>query len=110
MPGCEGVITYIVIYEEFVSPPGNPVQHSYPIPHSRTVRAPASMASHAGVSIVFFHPFASVAAILVTYWVGWIIYARNFHPLSKVPGPWLASVSRIWYMRQIATGESMYCV
>ncbi|KAI0875612.1 cytochrome P450 oxidoreductase [Hypoxylon argillaceum] len=52
------------------------------------------------------HPFATVAVLVVVYWVGWIIYARNFHPLSKVPGPWLASVSRVWYMMQIATGET----
>ncbi|KAI1300897.1 cytochrome P450 oxidoreductase [Xylaria venustula] len=64
------------------------------------------MASHNGASILLSYPFTSVAVIFVTYWVGWIIYARNFHPLSKVPGPWLASVSRVWYMMQIATGQT----
>ncbi|KAF2970786.1 hypothetical protein GQX73_g2847 [Xylaria multiplex] len=64
------------------------------------------MASHAGLLILLSHPFASIAILVVAYWVGWIIYARNFHPLSKVPGPWLASVSRVWYMVQIATGET----
>ncbi|KIW60511.1 hypothetical protein PV05_00723 [Exophiala xenobiotica] len=42
---------------------------------------------------------------LVGYWICWIIYARHFHPLSKIPGPWLASVSRLWYMQQIARGD-----
>lgn len=41
----------------------------------------------------------------VTYWLLWIVYARCFHPLSKLPGPWLASVSRTWYMLQIAKGD-----
>jgi len=47
-------------------------------------------------------------AILVTYWVCWIVYARQFHPLRRIPGPWLASVSRLWYMQQIARGDMEY--
>ncbi|KIX04389.1 uncharacterized protein Z518_05257 [Rhinocladiella mackenziei CBS 650.93] len=42
---------------------------------------------------------------IAIYWILWIVYARNFHPLSKIPGPWLASVSRLWYMIQIARGD-----
>ncbi|KAJ9227002.1 hypothetical protein DTO271D3_8144 [Paecilomyces variotii] len=41
----------------------------------------------------------------VLYWIVWIIYARTLHPLSKVPGPWLATVSRTWYMLQIIRGD-----
>jgi len=46
-----------------------------------------------------------LAWILVAYWAAWIVYARHFHPLRKFPGPWLASVSRVWYMLQIARGD-----
>lgn len=37
-------------------------------------------------------------ATLGIYWVAWIIYARTFHPLSSVPGPFFASISRLWVM------------
>ncbi|KAJ9631144.1 hypothetical protein H2204_008366 [Knufia peltigerae] len=46
----------------------------------------------------------SVAAF-VGYWICWIVYARHFHPLRNIPGPWLASVSRLWYVRQVARGD-----
>lgn len=42
---------------------------------------------------------------LFGYWTLWVVYARHFHPLRKIPGPWLASVSRLWYMIQIARGD-----
>ncbi|EXJ84620.1 hypothetical protein A1O3_05290 [Capronia epimyces CBS 606.96] len=45
---------------------------------------------------------------LVVYWILWVVYARHFHPLHKIPGPWLASVSRLWYMLQIARGDMEY--
>ncbi|KAI0482569.1 cytochrome P450 oxidoreductase [Xylariaceae sp. FL0804] len=46
-----------------------------------------------------------VAVGLTVYCLGWIVYARTLHPLSKVPGPWLASVSRTWYMYHVARGD-----
>jgi len=42
---------------------------------------------------------------LILYWILWIVYARTLHPLSRIPGPWLASVSRSWYMLQIVRGD-----
>ncbi|KAI0120995.1 cytochrome P450 oxidoreductase [Xylariales sp. AK1849] len=45
------------------------------------------------------------SSLLVVYWAAWIIYAQCFHPLSKVPGPWIASVSRLWYIVQVAKGD-----
>ncbi|KAL2840339.1 cytochrome P450 [Aspergillus pseudodeflectus] len=44
-------------------------------------------------------------AVLVFYELGWIIYCRFFHPLRSIPGPLLASVSRLWIVRQAATGH-----
>ncbi|KIV93696.1 hypothetical protein, variant [Exophiala mesophila] len=48
---------------------------------------------------------AWILGVFVTYWLLWIVYARCFHPLRNIPGPWLASVSRTWYMLQIAKGD-----
>lgn len=42
---------------------------------------------------------------LPVYCIGWAIYARYFHPLRHVPGPRLASVSRLWYMIHLARGD-----
>ncbi|KAL7949968.1 cytochrome P450 [Trichoderma barbatum] len=39
---------------------------------------------------------AIVIAIFTLYWV----YQRIFHPLSKVPGPLIASLTRLWLGRQ----------
>ncbi|KAK4164391.1 putative cytochrome P450 pisatin demethylase-like protein [Cladorrhinum sp. PSN259] len=40
------------------------------------------------------------------YYVSWIIYARWFHPYSKYPGPFLASISRLWIAKEVAKGTS----
>lgn len=45
------------------------------------------------------------ALVLCLYWLGWVIYARFFHPLASIPGPWLASVSRTWYIIQVYRGN-----
>ncbi|KAI3548812.1 uncharacterized protein CCOS01_13119 [Colletotrichum costaricense] len=42
-----------------------------------------------------------LAALPILYWIGWVIYARTLHPLSNIPGPFLATVSRLWYIRKI---------
>lgn len=39
------------------------------------------------------------------YVVGWIIYCRYFHPLSSIPGPFLASISRAWIVFKTVTGD-----
>jgi hypothetical protein len=53
-------------------------------------------------------PFPSwllLPGIVLLYVVGWIVYCRTWHPLAKVPGPFLASFSRLWIMRQTAQGN-----
>lgn len=50
-------------------------------------------------------PFLLPLFALGAYWVGWIVYAQFFHPLAKIPGPWLAKVTRAWYMIQIYRGD-----
>ena len=46
-----------------------------------------------------------VVALPVIYWLGWIIYTLTFHPLRQIPGPFLATISRLWYMRKIWTED-----
>lgn len=59
----------------------------------------------------FFHALPGdylafvVPAALVGYWVAWIIYSRTLHPLSHIPGPFGASVSRFWIMWRTARGD-----
>jgi hypothetical protein len=38
---------------------------------------------------------------LVTYAVGCGIYNRYFHPLRDIPGPFLASITPLWYWRAV---------
>jgi hypothetical protein len=56
-------------------------------------------------------PSATEAALLLPlsiliYWTFWIIYTQTLHPLSKIPGPFLASVSRLWIIQRIHKGDS----
>ncbi|KAK2731396.1 pisatin demethylase [Colletotrichum kahawae] len=46
-----------------------------------------------------------LVALPVLYWIGWVVYARTFHPLSRIPGPFLATVSRLWYILKIWTED-----
>lgn len=46
-----------------------------------------------------------IPASLATYWLGWLIYTLTFHPLSKIPGPYLARFSRLWYLHKIWTED-----
>ncbi|KAK0739418.1 cytochrome P450 [Apiosordaria backusii] len=43
---------------------------------------------------------------LVSYYIVWIIYARWFHPYSKYPGPFFASISRLWIIKELWQGKS----
>ncbi|KAL3446982.1 cytochrome P450 [Aspergillus insuetus] len=36
----------------------------------------------------------------------WIFYARFFHPLANIPGPFWASISRYWLAYQVSTGKA----
>lgn len=58
----------------------------------------------------FFHAPFLLLIILLTFVlvgiIGWIVYARCFHPLAKFPGPFLASVTRLWLICDVATGAA----
>lgn len=47
-----------------------------------------------------------VAAALVLYEASWIVYCRFFHPFSSIPGPFLASFSRLWIGGSVSGGRA----
>jgi hypothetical protein len=49
--------------------------------------------------------FVAIFAILAINIAHTIIKARYFHPLSKFPGPFWASVSRLWITYHNLTGK-----
>lgn len=46
----------------------------------------------------------AVIAVII-YVGGWITYCRFFHPLSGIPGPFVASFSRIWVVFKTLAGD-----
>jgi hypothetical protein len=46
-----------------------------------------------------------IAIGLIIYEAGWLIYCRFFHPLRSIPGPFLASASRLWVVLNTAKGD-----
>ncbi|KAI1630389.1 cytochrome P450 [Exophiala viscosa] len=45
------------------------------------------------------------AASVLIYSVGWLIYARTLHPYADIPGPFWASVSRLWIAYMVESGD-----
>lgn len=43
--------------------------------------------------------------LVLGYSLVWIIYVRLFHPLKHIPGPFWASVSRLWMVHRIRQGD-----
>lgn len=68
------------------------------------------MASLNTLSTISSFPASTYFKLLVValsfYWVAWIIYARWFHPLRHIPGPFFASISRIWIVKHLLAGDS----
>lgn len=47
-----------------------------------------------------------VAAVqLIIGAVSLLVWRRYFSPLSDLPGPFFASLSRLWYVKHILTGD-----
>lgn len=43
--------------------------------------------------------------LIVFYLVSWTFYTRTLHPLASIPGPFWASISRLWYIYRIYVGD-----
>lgn len=46
-----------------------------------------------------------VPVAFVAYNLLWLIHTSFFSRLRKIPGPFLARISRVWVMRKTATGN-----
>lgn len=49
--------------------------------------------------------FKGLAILFIAYWTGWVAYTRLFHPLRKIPGPILATLSRTWMVWHTVKGD-----
>ena len=43
----------------------------------------------------------------ILYVLGTLIYNRYFHPLKDIPGPFWASITRLWYFRAVRYGRGV---
>ncbi|KAL4901491.1 hypothetical protein BDW74DRAFT_187701 [Aspergillus multicolor] len=48
----------------------------------------------------------TASIFFAVYWTVWVIYTRWFHPLAKFPGPFWASISRIWIVLHVLSGKA----
>ncbi|KAH7247760.1 cytochrome P450 [Fusarium solani] len=53
------------------------------------------------LSVASEHLFASITALIALLAVLYVFYYRNIHPLSKYPGPFLASFTNLWKVQQL---------
>ena len=49
----------------------------------------------------------SLFALSAIYFVGTIVHRLYFHPLSKIPGPWINALTRIPYARHLLAGTTV---
>lgn len=68
--------------------------------------SPACMPSGARMTFSFSYPILCSVS-LAAFCLGWIVYQRFLSPLSQIPGPFWASISRLWYLRKI-NAEDMH--
>ncbi|KAH0162625.1 cytochrome P450, partial [Aureobasidium melanogenum] len=46
-----------------------------------------------------------IGILTLGYALSWIVYTRFFHPLKHIPGPFWASISRLWMVYRIRQGD-----
>jgi hypothetical protein len=49
-----------------------------------------------------FYPIAIVVSA-----VGWVVYQRFYSPYAGIPGPFWASITRLWYLNRINDQEDL---
>lgn len=53
-----------------------------------------------------FPPIVAAATTVCLFPVAVIVYRLLFHPLSRIPGPRLAAITRLWYAYQVRKGRA----
>ena len=79
--------------------------------HAETQGLVAQSRSLKGFRIMLFalapcSSFALLSSVAILGWLFWVVYTTCFHPLSKYPGPLLASISRWWLIADTASGST----
>lgn len=54
--------------------------------------------------------WSSMAVLCVIALISLAVYRRCFSPISDVPGPFWASVTRIWFLTQVLGGHQNVCI
>ena len=104
-------------YGVFITPPTGcsrtlfeASDHSYSVSLEHNIFV-SSLSCHSALSSMMqFFAFGPNVLVLLpilflAYCVAWIVYARYFHPLAKYPGPFFASVTRLWLIVDVARGN-----
>ena len=61
---------------------------------------------HSYSSFIYLTSSARLALAFVLLELCWILYCRVLHPFSDIPGPFLASFSRLWIRGSVASGRA----
>ncbi|KAK6347376.1 hypothetical protein TWF718_005215 [Orbilia javanica] len=51
-----------------------------------------------------------ITVLLSAYFLINAFYQLYFSPLAKVPGPWYAAISELWYISKLLRGQSMFAI
>jgi hypothetical protein len=49
--------------------------------------------------------FANITFVLIAFIILYVLYVRFFGPLAKIPGPFFASLSRLWMVHVSRKGN-----
>lgn len=66
---------------------------------------PHSVYGYVADSIGSVPPYYSIPALFLAFIVGFIVKRRYLSPLRRFPGPFWASVTRWWLVRQVFEGK-----
>lgn len=58
-----------------------------------------------GITSGYSSSWSSILLIAIIPALTWIIYQRFFHPLASIPGPFFASISRLWITKHSWDGD-----